>query len=112
MVRRATVEDRAAYSESTVVDRPSVASVIANVVSVVYVTMFSLIALDTLLRALGARPGNGFVHAVRVLARPLVAPFGGMFTHQTYWASALIAAVVYTIAFLIATAVLRRDTTL
>jgi hypothetical protein len=112
MVRRATVEDRAAYSESTVVDHPSVASVIANVISVVYVTVFSLLALDTLLRALGARPGNGFVHAIRVLARPLIAPFTGMFTHQTYWASALIAAVVYTFAFLIAMTLLRRDTTI
>ncbi|MDQ1712323.1 MAG: hypothetical protein QOE45_1773 [Frankiaceae bacterium] len=112
MVRRAVVDDRTAYSEETVVEHPSVATVIANVLSVVYVTAFSLIALDTLLRALGARPANGFVHAVRVLARPLIAPFTGMFTHQTYWASALIAAVVYTLAFLIATTILRRDRTI
>jgi hypothetical protein len=111
MVRRATVEDRAAYSESTVVEHVPVATVIANVLSVVYVTVFSLIALDTLLRALGARPANGFVHGVRVLARPLVTPFTGMFAHQTYWASALVAAVVYTIVFLVATAILRRDRT-
>lgn len=112
MVRRAVVQDPVAYSEATVVEHTSIATVIANVVSVVYVTVVSLIALDTLLRALGARPGNGFVHAIRVLTQPLVAPFTGMFTRQTYWASALIAAVVYTVVFLIATTILRRDRTI
>jgi Flp pilus assembly pilin Flp len=112
MVRRAVVQDPVAYSEATVVEHTPVATVIANVVSVVYVAVMSLLALDTLLRALGARPGNGFVHAIRVLTQPLVAPFTGMFARQTYWASALIAAVVYTALFLIATTILRRDRTI
>jgi uncharacterized protein YggT (Ycf19 family) len=112
MVRRAVVDDRAvdSYSESSVVDRPSVASLIARVITVVYATVVSLIGLDALMRALGARQSNGFVHTIHNLASPLSAPFRGMFTHQQYWATALIAVVVYTVAYVIAMAVLGRDT--
>jgi uncharacterized protein YggT (Ycf19 family) len=112
VVRRVVTDDRAvgtAYSESSVVERPSVASVVRNVVTVVYVAVVSLIGLDALLRALDARTSNGFVSAVHTLASPLVAPFRGMFANQRYWASALVAAVVYTVVYLVAMAVLRRD---
>lgn len=113
MVRRAVVDDRAAtsYSESSVVERPSVASVIARVLTVLYVTALSLIGLDTLFEAMDANESNGFVNAVDALAAPLVAPFRGMFDNQQYWATALVAAVVYTVVYLIAMAVLRRDRT-
>jgi uncharacterized protein YggT (Ycf19 family) len=111
MVRRAVVDDRtaSAYSESSVVERPSVASVIARVLTVVYVTVVSLIGLNVLLEATDANESNGFVNAVDTLASPLVAPFRGMFDNQQYWATALVAAVVYTVVYLIAMAVLRRD---
>lgn len=114
MVRRVVVDsDRAvdSYSESRVVESPSIASLIVNVLTVLYVTAVSLIGLDTLLRALDANESNGFVSAVRSLARPLVAPFRGVFDNQQYWATALIAAVVYTVVYLIAMSVLRRDRT-
>lgn len=111
MVRRTVVADdaRTSVSESTIVDRPSIASVIANVITVVYVAALCLIGLDTLLEALDARQSNGFVNAIDSLAAPLVAPFRGVFENQQFWATALIAAVVYTIGYLIAMAVLRRD---
>jgi uncharacterized protein YggT (Ycf19 family) len=113
MARRVVTDDRAvdSYSESRVVERPPVASVIARVLTAVYVAVISLIGLDALFRALDARESNGFVSAVHSLASPLVAPFRGMFEHQNYWASALIAAVVYTVVYLIAMSVLRRDRT-
>ncbi len=112
-MRRAVVDDRAAssVSEATVVERPAIASVIANVVTVLYVAVVSFIGLDTLLRALGARRGNGFVHAVHAVAAPLVAPFRGVFSDQRWWAAALIAAVVYTIVYVLLMAALRRDRT-
>ena len=111
MVRRAVVSDRTAdsYAESSVVERPSVATLIARAVSAVYIAVVSLIGLDALLRALDARPANDFVHAVRTIANPLVAPFRGVFADQQWWATALIAAVVYTVAYLILLAVLGRD---
>lgn len=113
MVRRAVIDDStAAYSESTVVDRPSIASVIANVLTALYVAVLGLIGLDTLLKAMDARESNGFVSAIDTLASPLMAPFRGVFDNQQYWATALIAAVVYTIGYLIAMAVLRRDRTI
>jgi hypothetical protein len=115
MARRVVEDDRAAgssYSESSVVERPSIASLIANVLTVVYVTVVALIGLDALLRALDANRSNGMVSAVRAMARPLVAPFDGVFDNQEYWATALIAAVVYTVVYLIAMTVLRRDRTL
>jgi uncharacterized protein YggT (Ycf19 family) len=117
MVRRVVTDDRAVdsradtYTES-VTERPPVASVIARVLTVVYVTVISLIGLDALFRALDANESNGFVNAVGTLASPLVAPFRGMFDNQNDWASALIAAVVYTVVYLIAMAVLRRDRTI
>lgn len=112
MARR-VVDDavRDSYTETELVTRPSIASVIANVVTVAYVLVISIIGLDTLLRALGARSSNGFVHLVRNLASPLVAPFRTMFSNQRYWATALIAAVVYTIGYLIVQAALGRDRT-
>lgn len=111
MVRRAVVDDHSvgSYSESTVTQRPSVASLIANVVTVLYVTVLSLIGLDTLLKAMDARESNGFVNAVDALASPALAPFRGVFDNQEFWATALIAAVAYTVVYLIAMAVLRRD---
>ena len=113
MVRRAVVEDAAttSYAER-VEERPPVASIIARVVTVVYVAVVSLIGLDVLFEALDARESNGFVNAVDTLAGPLTAPFEGIFANQQYWATALIAAVVYTIVYLIAMAVLRRDRTI
>lgn len=111
MVRRVAVSDRTAdsYAESSVVERPSVASLIVRAVTAVYVAVVSFIGLDALLRALHARPENGFVHAIHSIARPLVAPFHGVFANQQWWASALIAAVVYTVVYLILVAVLGRD---
>jgi hypothetical protein len=111
MVRRVIDSDRTsdAYAESEVVVRPSVASVIAGVLSAVYVFVVAVIGLWALLRGLGARQSNGFVHAVSSAAHALVAPFTGMFSDQRWWASALIAVVVYTVAYLILMAVLRRD---
>jgi MFS-type transporter involved in bile tolerance (Atg22 family) len=113
MVRRAVVDDRAAtaYSESQVVERPSVASVIATVVTVLFVTAIGLIGLHALFEALDARESNGLVNAVETLASPLLAPFRGVFNDQSFWATALIAAVAYTVVYLIAMAILRRDRT-
>jgi len=113
-MRRVSLDDRIAgstVSEARVVERPAIASVIANVVTVLYVAAISFIGLDTLLRALGARRANGFVHAVHSVASPLVAPFRGVFSDQRWWAAALIAAVVYTIVYVLLMAVLRRDRT-
>lgn len=59
----------------------------------------------------GAREQNGFVSAIDTLSNPFIAPFNGIFDDQKYWASALIAAVVYTIIYLIAVAALRRPRT-
>lgn len=113
-MRRAVVDDRVAgssVSESRTVERPAIASVIANVVTVLYVAVVSFIGLDTLLRAMDARRANGFVSAVHSVASPLVAPFRGVFSDQRWWAAALIAAVVYTIVYVLLMAVLRRDRT-
>ena len=111
MVRRAVVEDPATTSSyaERVEERPSIASVIASVLTVVYVAVVALIGLHALFDALDARESNGFVNAVETLASPLIAPFDGIFANQQHWATALIAAVVYTIVYLIAMAVLRRD---
>lgn len=113
MVRRAVVDEAGttALSESRIVERPSVASMIANVVRALYVAVVGLIGLDTLLEALDANESNGFVSAIDTLATPLMAPFRGVFDNQQYWATALVAAVVYTIVYLVAMAVLRRDRT-
>ncbi len=113
MVRRAAVYEpvTGTYDESHVVVRPSVASVVANVVTGTYVTILSVLGLDTLLRALGARRSNGLVSFVHALIRPLTAPFQGVFAHQQYWATALIASVVFTIGYVIVMAALGRDRT-
>lgn len=112
MVRRAVVDDAttSAVSEERVVVRPSIASLVANVVTAVYVFALGVIGLDTLLVAMDARESNGFVSAIDALSSPFLALFRGIFDNQQYWATALIAAVVYTIGYLVAMAVLRRDT--
>ena len=112
MARRVVVDDDRAvdsYSEARVTEHQPVASIIARVVTVVYVAIVSLIGLDALLRLLDANEGNGFVSAIRTMASPLVAPFRGMFDDGGYWAAALVAAVVYTVVYMIAMAILRRD---
>jgi uncharacterized protein YggT (Ycf19 family) len=111
MVRRAVMSDRTAdsYAESSVVERPSIASLIARAISAVYTAVVLLIGLDALLRALHARPANDFVHAIHSIANPLVAPFRGVFSNQQWWATALIAVVVYTAIYLILMAVLGRS---
>jgi uncharacterized protein YggT (Ycf19 family) len=113
MVRRVVTDDRAvgSYDETRVVAHRSVASVIRSVLTVVYVAVVSIVGLDALLRALGARRSSGFVSAIHSLASPLVAPFRGIFANQNDWATALIAAVVYTIVYLVAMAALGRDRT-
>ncbi|HVF06854.1 MAG TPA: hypothetical protein VNA20_18600 [Frankiaceae bacterium] len=116
MVRRAVVEDSttpaSSYHESRVDERPSAASLITTVLTVVYVLVISLLGLHALFEALNARESNGFVNAIETLASPLMAPFNGIFANQQHWATALIAAVVYTIVYLIAMAILRRDRTI
>ena len=112
MVRRVVVDDDRAvdsYSESRVTERPPVASVIARVLTAVYAFVISMIALDALFRALDANESNGFVSGVRSIGGALTAPFRGMFDNQNYWATALVAAVVYTVVYLIAMTILRRD---
>jgi len=114
MARRVVVDDdRAAgsYSESSVVERPPVASVILRVLTAVYVFVIAMIGLDVLFRALDANESNGFVNGIRNIAAPLLAPFKNMFDKQNYWGTALVAAVVYTVVYLIAMAILRRDRT-
>ncbi|HEV2890289.1 MAG TPA: hypothetical protein VGX28_07905 [Frankiaceae bacterium] len=113
MARRVVVDDDRAvgsYSEQTV-ERPPVASVVARVLTAVYAFVIGMIALDALFRALDANRSNGFVSGVRSIARPLEAPFRGMFDNQQWFATALVAAVVYTVVYLIAMAILRRDRT-
>ena len=114
MVRRAVVDDTAtrSYAESRIDERPSVASIIVNVFTVLYVVTIGLLGLHALFEALDANEGNGFVSAVTTLASPLMAPFDGIFDNQPHWATALIAAVVYTIVYLVAMALLRRDRTI
>jgi hypothetical protein len=111
MARRVVVDDDRAvgYSESRVEERPPVASIIARVLTAVYAFVISMIALDALFHALDANESNGFVSGVRSIARALMAPFRGMFDRQNYWGTALVAAVVYTVVYLIAMAILRRD---
>jgi len=98
-------------SETQVVEHQSIADTIAAVISVIYTAILSLIGLDTLLKALDAREANGFVSAIDTLAGVFLRPFEGVFSDQRYWATALIAAVVYTVVYLIAMAALRRDRT-
>jgi fluoride ion exporter CrcB/FEX len=111
MVRRVYADDDVAVSETRTVESAPIASTIANVISVLYVAILSLIGLDTLLEALGAREDNGFVSAIDTLSAPFMAPFKGVFDNQQYWATALIAAAVYTVIYLIAMAALRRPRT-
>ena len=108
MVRRVYADDDVAVSETRTVESAPVASMIANVITVLYVAVLSLIGLDTLLEAMGAREQNGFVSAIDALSAPFLAPFNGIFDNQQYWATALIAAVVYTVIYLIAMTALRR----
>ena len=107
MTRR-VLDDQVVHSSETVESRP-LAAVVVNVLSVLYTAVVSLIALDTLLEALNAREGNAFVSAIDRLSAPFLTPFNGMFNDQRYWATALIAALVYTVVYLILLAALRRD---
>ena len=109
-MRRVITDDRAdVVSGTTVVERRPLADSIANVVTVLYTAVLSLIGLDALLEALEARESNGFVSAIDTLAGAFLGPFDGVFNDQRYWGTALIAAVVYTVIYLIAMAALRRD---
>lgn len=114
MARRVVVDDDRAsesFSESRVTERPSIASVIFRVLTAVYVFVISMIALDALFRAMDARESNGFVAGIRDIAGALTAPFRGMFDDQSWAATALVAAFIYTVVYVIAMAVLRRDRT-
>lgn len=112
MARRIVTDDDVSVTESRTVESPPLAATIASVVTFVYVAILSLIGLDTLLEALDAREGNGFVRAIDRLSDPFLAPFNGMFSNQSYVLTALVGAVVYTLAYLLLMALLRRDRTL
>ena len=107
MARR-VLDDEVVHSTQVVEHRP-LAATISNVLSVLYTAVVSLIGLDTLLQALEARAGNAFVSAIDRISDPFLAPFNGMFNDQRYWATALIAALVYTVVYLILLTALRRD---
>ena len=96
-------------SETRVVEHQSVADTIAAILSVIYTAIMSIIGLDTLLKALDAREANGFVSAIDTVAGVFLRPFEGVFSDQRYWGTALIAAAVYTVIYLIAMAAMRRD---
>ena len=98
-----------AVSETRVVEHSSIADTIAAILSVIYTAIMSIIGLDTLLKALDAREANGFVSAIDTFAGVFLRPFEGVFSDQRYWGTALIAAAVYTVIYLIAMAAMRRD---
>jgi hypothetical protein len=112
VVRRAVLGRRSGVLSAPISRGPSVASVLAGLLTAVYVAVVVLVGLDTLLTAFDANESHGLVRAVDAAATPLTAPFRGIFDDQTYWATALLAAVVYTIGYLVAMAVLRRDRTI
>ncbi len=95
--------------EERVVEHVPISLIIANVITAVYALVIGLIGLDALLQAMNAREDAAFVSFIRTVTDPLLAPFSGMFDHQAYWATALVAAIVYTLAYLVLTVVLRRD---
>jgi fluoride ion exporter CrcB/FEX len=111
MARRVYADDVDTVSETRVEESTPVAATVANILTVVYGAVMALIGLDVLLEALDANEGNGFVSAIDTLSSPFLAPFEGMFDNQNYWATALVAAVVYTLAYLLAMAALRRSRT-
>ena len=111
MVRRVVVDDAVDQVQETVVEHRSVADTIASVLTVIYSAILALIGLDVLLEALDAREENGFVSAIDTMSGAFLRPFDGVFSDQRYWGTALIAAVVYTVIYLIAMAALRRDHT-
>ncbi|HVE97680.1 MAG TPA: hypothetical protein VNA12_00685 [Mycobacteriales bacterium] len=112
MVRRVVVDDAVdQVAETRVVEHRSPAETIASILTVLYSALVALIGLDALLEALDAREENGFVSAIDALSGVFVRPFDGVFNDQRYWATALIAIVVYTIVYLIAMAALQRDRT-
>lgn len=82
--------------------------VLSNVVTALYVAIIAVIGIDALLQATNANEANGFVRLMDTLSAPFLAPFTNMFDDQRYLATALIAAAVYTAAYLILMAVLRR----
>ncbi|HVE62937.1 MAG TPA: hypothetical protein VNB94_03955 [Mycobacteriales bacterium] len=108
-MRRVVAGDLDQVSETRVVEHRSVAETIASVITVLYAAVIALIGIDVLLEALDAREENGFVSAIDGLSGAFTKPFDGVFADQRYWATALIAAVVYTVIYLIAMAALRRD---
>ncbi len=110
-MRRVVAEDVDQVSETRVVEHRSIADTIFSVVTVVYSAVIALLGVDTLLEALDARESNGLVSAIDGLSDVFLAPFEGVFNDQRYWATALIAAVIYTVIYLIAMAALRRDRT-
>ena len=110
MVRRVVVDDAVDHvAETRVVEHRSVADTIASVITVLYTAVVALIGVDVLLEALDAREENGFVSAVDNLSGVFLRPFDGVFSDQRYWGTALIAAAVYTVIYLIAMAAMRRD---
>lgn len=111
-MRRVVTDDSVdQVSETHVVEHRSLADTIGAVLTVLYTAVLSLIGLDTLLKALDARPENGFVSAIDDVSGVFLRPFDGVFNDQRYWGTALIAAVVYTVIYLIALAAMRRDRT-
>lgn len=98
-------------SDTRVVETTPLAVTIGNILTVVYVAVISVIGIDTLLEAMDAREGNGFVSAMDTMSAPFLAPFRGVFDNQQFWGTALIAVLVYTAVYLVAMAALRRGRT-
>jgi len=110
-MRRVVTDDVDQVSETRVVEHRSLADTLASVITVIYTAIIALIGIDALLEALEAREENGFVSAIDSMSGVFIKPFEGVFADQRYWATALIAAVVYTVIYVIAMAALRRDRT-
>ncbi|HSB08891.1 MAG TPA: YggT family protein [Blastocatellia bacterium] len=57
------------------IGRGRAAARISQVVDYCFYIIYGLIALQFLLKLMGARPGNGFVQFVGLVSRPILAPF-------------------------------------
>jgi hypothetical protein len=66
------------------------------------------IGLDTLLRLLGANPGNGIVAFVRSVAGIFLAPFQNMFSEQQYLLTAVIAVLGWSLLAALIQAIVRN----
>lgn len=66
------------------------------------------IGLDTLLRLLGANPGNGIVAFVRSVAGIFLAPFQNMFSEQQYLLTAVIAILGWSLLAALIQAIVRN----